>query len=255
MTPPAKPRQPEDPKSSKDRPACLFNGMIAPLIPYGIRGVATYPGLGNLYWAEHSVPLLSTMIRDWHARWGQGPFPIGMVQPAPFPCDRWPKRRKDAYSLQRESQLLILDEFPNIGLATTTDLGDLEEIHFTNKQEVGRRLALWALAKTYGQPGIVYSGPVYHSMRVEDGRVRLFFESLGGGLASRDGKALTDFSIAGGDKKFVEATAVIDGDSVVVSSPEVPRPVAVRFGWHQEAEPNLSNAAGLPASPFRTDRW
>ena len=138
-------------------------------------------------------------------------------------------------------------------MAVITDIGNVNDIHPRNKEEVGRRLSLWALAKTYGVDGLEYSGPVYKSMKVEGGKAVLTFDHAEG-LKSLDGKALTWFTVAGEDKKFVPATAEIVGSTVVVSSDAVPNPVAVRFGWHETAEPNLGNGAGLPASPFRTDR-
>jgi sialate O-acetylesterase len=137
----------------------------------------------------------------------------------------------------------------------TTDIGDTKDIHPSNKQDVGKRLALWALARTYGRQDLVYSGPLYRSMEVEGSRIRIDFDHTGSGLTSSDGKPLGRFEIAGDDRKFVAARATIDGDTLVVTSDEIHDPVAVRFGWHQEAEPNLSNREGLPASPFRTDRW
>ncbi|MCH7689239.1 MAG: sialate O-acetylesterase, partial [Planctomycetes bacterium] len=130
---------------------------------------------------------------------------------------------------------------------------NVKNIHPTNKQDVGKRLALWALAKTYGKKNLVYSGPLYQSMSIEDGRIRIKFKHAGSGLISRDGKQLSWFTIAGKEGEFVSAKAEIDGDSVVVSSDKVSKPKAVRFGWSQLAEPNLSNKEGLPASPFRTD--
>jgi sialate O-acetylesterase len=139
-------------------------------------------------------------------------------------------------------------------LAVTVDIGDLKDVHPRNKQEVGKRLALWAMAKVYDKK-LVYSGPVYKSMTVEGSAIRLKFDHVGGGLVARDDKPLTDFAIAGADQKFVPATAKIDGDSVIVTCPEVATPVAVRFGWRQDATPNLSNKDGLPAGPFRTDTW
>jgi sialate O-acetylesterase len=140
-------------------------------------------------------------------------------------------------------------------MAVTTDISTIRDIHPPNKQEVGRRLALWALAKTYGKTDVVFSGPMYEAMSVENDQVKIKFKPGHGGLKSRDGNPLTWFSIAGSDKKFVPATATIDGEMVVVKSPQVATPVAVRFGWHQAAEPNLCNQAGLPAVPFRTDTW
>jgi sialate O-acetylesterase len=144
---------------------------------------------------------------------------------------------------------------PNTGMAVTVDIANVKDIHPRNKQDVGKRLGLWALAKVYGKSDLVYSGPIYKSSKVEGNKVRIAFEHVGGGLMSRDQKPLSFFAIAGEDKQFAEAKAEIDGNTVVVSSDSVAKPVAVRFGWHQEAEPNLSNKAGLPASPFRTDTW
>jgi len=140
-------------------------------------------------------------------------------------------------------------------MAVTVDISDLEDIHPKNKQEVGRRLALWALAKTYGFDDVVCSGPLYKSMAVEGDRIRISFDHIGSGLATSNGRPPTWFEIAGIDKQFVKAKAKIENNTVVVSSDEVTEPVAVRFGWHEEAEPTLMNKEGLPASPFRTDRW
>jgi sialate O-acetylesterase len=250
--PPAKPKPPENPHTSRHRPACLFNGMIAPLTPYAIRGAITYQGLGNLFWARYSNALMPTMVADWRSRWGQGDFPLGMVQPAPFPCDRWPKQEPDAYSLQRESQLLLLDSVPNTGVALTMDIDDLDELHFTNKQIVGRRMADWALASVYGRR-IPYRGPVYKSMSVEGDKIRIRFFNTGTGLVTNDGGPPSHFTIAGSDKLFHPGTATIDVHTVVVHGPDVRRPVAVRFAWSETAVPNLFNKDGLPASLFRTD--
>jgi len=141
-------------------------------------------------------------------------------------------------------------------MAVVTDLvANLKDIHPPNKQDVGKRLALWALAKTYEKSDTVYSGPLYDSFTVEPGQIRLKFKHTAGGLVARDGKPLSWFSIAAADKKFLPAGAVIDGESIVVRSSSVTAPAAVRFGWYQLAEPNLVNKAGLPASPFRTDTW
>ena len=139
-------------------------------------------------------------------------------------------------------------------MAVLTDITTIGDIHPPNKQEVGRRLALWALANTYGKSDLVYSGPLYKAMAVDGNKIKVTFNHSVG-LKSRDGKDLSWWSIAGEDKKFVNAQAKIEGDTVVVSAEAVAKPVAVRFGWHELAEPNLSNGAGLPASPFRTDTW
>lgn len=242
----------EDPRKSRHRPACLYNGMVAPLIPFGIRGVISYQGLGNLNWAQHGRVLLSTMIKDWRARWDQRELPFGMVQPAPFPCDRWPQQHKDAYSLQRESQILVMNDLPNIGIAPTMDIGDLKELHFTNKQAVARRLANWALATVYDR-NVSYAGPIYDSMSVADGKIRIRFQNTAKGLTTSDGQAPSHFTIAGKDGVFHPATAAIEKKSVIVYSDRVTKPVAVRFAWSDTSVPNLINSDGLPASIFRTD--
>jgi len=227
----------------------LYNGMIAPLVPYAIRGAIWYQGETNVGGAYLYRTLFPAMIADWRAAWGQGDFPFLFAQIAPFPyapnnpCpELW------------EAQLMTLKSVPNTGMAVTTDIGDVKDIHPKNKQEVGRRLALWALARSYNRP-IVCSGPIYRSMAIEGNTIRLNFDHVGGGLAASDGKPLAEFTIAGADQKFVPATATIDGDTIVVRAEGVAKPVAVRFAWRDIAQPNLANKDGLPASPFRTDSW
>jgi len=150
---------------------------------------------------------------------------------------------------------MTLKGLPNVGMAVTTDIATIDNIHPPNKQDVGKRLALWARGAVYGEKDIVYSGPIYKSMKVEGNRIRLSFDHVGGGLASSDGKPLKDFIIAGEDGKFHPAVATIDGHAILVQSDEVKKPAAVRFGWYDTATPNLINKEGLPASPFRTDAW
>jgi sialate O-acetylesterase len=231
--------------------SCLYNGMIAPLIPFAIRGAIWYQGESNIPIAYKYRTLLPAMIRNWRTDWGQGDFPFGIVQIAPF---RYSDKDPACWAELCEAQAMTAKNVPNTGLAVTVDIGDLKDIHPKNKQDVGRRLALWALAKVYGKD-IVYSGPLYKSMAVEGGKIRVQFDRVGGGLISRDGKPLTDFTIAGNDQKFVPATADIDGACVVVSSPDITAPVAVRFAWRDDTSPNLANKEGLPAGPFRTDSW
>ena len=186
------------------------------------------------------------MIKNWRDDWGQGDFPFYYVQIAPY---KYNPAIPTAAEL-RWAQFLTL-QTPNTGMAVITDIGNPEDIHPTNKVDVGKRLALWALAKDYGRD-IVYSGPLYKSMKVEGNKIRIYFDCAGDGLVCKD-DSLTYFTIAGEDEKFVPAKAVIDGQSVVVWSDEVAKPVAVRFGWENAAEPNLFNKNGLPASPFKTD--
>ncbi len=237
----------------------LYNGMIAPLAPFGIRGAIWYQGEANIPRAYQYEKLLSTLIEGWRRVWfdragddsraarRQRDFSFYLVQIAPFNYNHPPEWLAEL----REAQLRVMQNVANTGMAVITDIGNLSDIHPTNKQEVGRRLALWALAKDYGR-NIVYSGPIYREMKVEGDKIRIYFDHVDGGLVCK-GDKLTWWQIAPEDGEFVEAQAVIEGDTVVVSSPEVKRPAAVRFGWHHSAEPNLFNKAGLPASPFRTD--
>lgn len=226
----------------------LYNGMIAPLVPFALRGVIWYQGESNRSNAAQYATLLSTMIRQWREDWGRGDFPFYYVQIAPF--DYGGDVGQSA--LLREAQARALS-LPNTGMAVTMDIGDPTNIHPANKQDVGRRLALWALAKDYGRP-IVFSGPRFASMQIEGAAVRIRFDFADGGLAARGG-ALTHFEVAGADRHFLPAEAEIDGDTVVVRSSAVIQPVAVRYGWCNACEPNLFNGAGLPAIPFRTDDW
>ncbi len=244
------PTPPADPFKAYGAPTSLYNGMIHPLAPFAMQGVLWYQGEANRGQAMHYHELMKALIHGWRDVWGLGNLPFLFVQLAPYRYDHNATALPELW----EAQAATLS-VPNTGMAVTTDIGNPADIHPRNKQEVGRRLARWALAKVYGQTDVVYSGPIFDSLTVEGKQVRLKFKYAEGGLASRDGKPLTWFSIAGADKKFVRAKATIDGETLLVESPEVEAPVAVRFGWHQLAEPNLTNQAGLPASPFRTDDW
>ena len=230
----------------------LYNAMIAPLIPYAIRGAIWYQGESNIERAFQYRTLFPAMIANWRADWGQGDFPFGFVQLAPY---RYNGHNPANYAELCEAQMLTFKSVPNTGMAVTMDIGNVTNIHPTNKQEVGHRLALWALAKVYDRQNLVYSGPIYKSMAVEGNKIRLQFDHVGGGLIASDGKPLVEFTIAGADQKFAPAKAEIDGAAVVVSSAAVAEPVAVRYAWHDAAQPNLANKEGLPASPFRTDTW
>lgn len=247
------------PLNNHRRPTSIYNGMVYPLIPYAIRGAIWYQGESNLRDGMIYHRKMKALIHGWREVWQQGEFPFYFVQLAPFNYDRIAAQRgqnRNPFLLPKiwEAQTATL-AVPNTGMAVITDVSNLRNIHPKNKQTVGLRLALWALAKTYGQDDLVYSGPLYKSMAVEGSTIRISFDHVGSGLMSRDDEALTWFQIAGEDKQFVEAVAIVDGDTVVVSNDAVQSPVAVRFGWHQNAEPNLANKEGLPASPFRTDSW
>ena len=254
-------RMPENrhPLRHHTRPTGIYNSMVHPLVPYAIRGAIWYQGESNLRDGMRYHKKMKALINGWREVWGQGDFPFYFVQLAPFNYSkRFNYRGSDAGHLFLpriwEAQTATL-ALPNTGMAVTTDIGNLTDIHPRNKQEVGRRLALWALAKTYGRDDVTHSGPLYKSMAVEGNTIRLAFDATGSGLMSRDEKPLTWFEIAGADKQFVAAKATIDGNTVVVSSETIENPVAVRFGWHQSAEPNFVNKEGLPASPFRTHPW
>lgn len=244
------------PSAPQNRPTSLYNAMIAPLLPFPIRGAIWYQGEANANTSEDALlyhKLFSTMIGDWRAAWGQGDFPFLYVQLANFK-ERYPDPQPHSpWAELRDSQRLTLST-PNTGMAVIIDIGEGDNIHPKNKQDVGKRLALAALAKAYGKD-VAYSGPMYRSFSVEGGRVRIAFDHTNDGLATRGGDHLVGFSIAGEDRRFVWAEASIEGDAVVVWSDEVAKPAAVRYAWADNPACNLYNGAGLPASPFRTDPW
>lgn len=230
----------------------LYNSMIAPLVPYSIKGVIWYQGEANAGHAKEYQTLFPALIADWRNQWQEGNFPFLFVQIADF---KMPLVWGDpiVWAELRDAQLKTLS-VPNTGMVVTTDIGDVNDIHPKNKQEVGRRLALWALAKNYGKK-IEYSGPLYEGMNIKSGKIHLTFTHVDGGLVAKGGE-LKGFTIAGIDQKFVPATANIKNGKVIVENPDVKEPVAVRYGWADvTTECNLYNAAGLPASPFRTDNW
>ena len=245
---PAQPRGPDHPYS----PAGLYNAMIHPLIPYGIKGAIWYQGESNAGRAYQYRKLFPAMIRSWRAGWGQGDFAFLFVQLANFMAVQQQPVERASWPELREAQLMAL-ELPNTGMAVIIDIGDADDIHPRNKQDVGKRLALAALAVAYGRD-LVCSGPIYDHMEVQGARAVLSFEHIGGGLVA-DGGPLKGFAVAGEGQKFVHAEAEIRGEKVVVWSKEVERPAAVRYGWANNPVCNLCNAEGLPASPFRTDNW
>ena len=235
-------------------PTVLFNSMIAPIIPFGIKGAIWYQGEGNADEWELYRTLFPAMVRDWRTRWGQGDFPIYTVQLSSYRPPR-AEPAESNWAAFREIQTQLQTIVPNSGMAVTVDIGNAMDIHPLSKAEVGRRLALVALAKTYHHP-IECSGPLYQRMETKDGKVVLYFTQVGGGLTAKDGEPLKRFAISGADRKFVWGDAKIDGQTVVVSCPQVPSPVAVRYAWDINPDGcNLFNASGLPASPFRTDDW
>jgi sialate O-acetylesterase len=233
--------------------ACAFyNTFIHPLAPCAFRGAIWYQGESNSGNAWEYRELFPAMIQCWRDRWGRD-FPFLWVQLASLGGPLGQPGDHD-WAVVREAQSLALS-LPKTAQVVSIDIGDPHDIHPRNKREVGRRLALAARAIEYGEKDLVYSGPVFAGMKVKGDTVRLRFRNVGGGLVAKDGP-LSRFAIAGEDRRFVWGEAAIDGDTVVVRSPDVPEPVAVRYAWEiGPAGANLFNAEGLPASPFRTDDW
>lgn len=229
----------------------LFNGRIAPLVPYALRGALWYQGESNNGEGMLYLEKMRALIAGWRDVWQMPDMPFYFVQLAPYNYGGPQNAEKLARIWEAQAAAL---QIPHTGMAATVDVGNPKDIHPKNKQEVGRRLALWALTKTYGKTGIVYSGPMYKSVKFDGGKATVTFD-FADGLKSRDGQPLTWFKLAGEDHTWVDAKAEIAGDKVVVTAEGVAKPVAVRFAFDQIAEPNLSNGAGLPASPFRTDDW
>lgn len=233
-------------------PSGLYEGMITPLERYRIRGAIWYQGESNALSAFQYRTLLPRLILAWRKAWGEGDFPFLIVQLPNYGGS--PELGDSAWAELREAQLLTAKTVPNTGIAITIDLGDPKNVHPPRKKEVGERLAYWALGTSYDQK-IVYSGPLYESMQIQGNQVRIRFTHTGSGLEAHGGGPLKGFSIAGADRKFHWAEARIDGDRVVVSSPDVPAPTSVRYAWANSPDCNLHNKDGLPASPFRTDDW
>jgi sialate O-acetylesterase len=252
LAPEDQPKAPA-PGGGEHAPTALYNGMIAPLQPFAIKGVIWYQGESNADRAEQYRTLFPALIADWRQHWGQPELPFLWVQLASFMAAR-PEPGASTWAELREAQAEAL-RVPNTGLATAIDIGEVNDIHPHNKQEVGRRLALAARRVAYGDKAVVYSGPAYASMAVAGPAIRVKFNQLGSGLAVKDGAALQGFAVAGADQKFHWATARVVGSEVEVQSKDVPQPVAVRYDWADNPSGNLLNKEGLPALPFRTDTW
>ncbi len=240
---PGKPQPPQDPQANGNRPTGLYNGSIAPLAPYAIRGAIWYQGESNSARGKEYQTLFPAMIGSWRKAWGQGDFPFLFVQIAPH---------NNMTPELREAQRVTTETMPNTAMAVTTDVGDAVDIHPRQKQPVGQRLAVAARALAYGEP-IEYSGPTVDSVSIAGNRAILTFKHLGGGLVAKEGE-LKGFTIAGADGKFEPAKATIEGDTIVVSSDSVAAPVSVRYGWANVPDVNLFNKADLPASPFKTEK-
>lgn len=257
-----------EPEKPKDEPALgtiayasgCYNNYIAAIHPFAIRGVIWYQGEGNGWNGIKEVSsgadyagVLTTLISDWRQRWGQEHLHFLIVQLANFCPPQATPPENDGWSEVRAAQAAVATTVPDCGVAVINDIGDAKNIHPTRKAQVGQRLALIAQAKIYGQK-VVYSGPIYTGMSVSGATLRLRFDQVHGGLVAASG-GLTGFAVAGADRRWVWAEAHIDGDTIVISSPAVAAPVAVRYAWSMGAVGTLFNSAGLPASPFRSDDW
>lgn len=267
--PPEMPGHPNVDRNHWVRIQSLYNGMIAPITPFAVKGAIWYQGESNGGEEGPYIDKLTAMIGSWRKLWGYE-FPFYYVQIANWLApvdDPSGATGPGQWQNNRMAMLKALDVIPKTGMAVTIDVGDAADIHPKNKFDVGERLALWALKNDYGMKDLVCSGPLYKGMKVEDGKIRIEFNYVGSGLMvgkkegtnptieDKEGK-LKQFGIAGEDKKWHWADAVIDGETVVVSSPNVPNPVAVRYAYQiNPAGCNLYNKEGLPASPFRTDNW
>jgi sialate O-acetylesterase len=239
--------------SLENQPTALYNAMVAPMTNYTIKGFLWYQGEANSSRAKEYTTLQPALITDWRNKWKEGSIPFLFVQlPNFMEVDYLPSESQ--WAELREAQLKSLS-VPNVGMAVAIDLGEWNDIHPDRKKEVGERLALAAEKIAYGEKDIVYSGPVYHSSTIDGNKVIISFTNTGSGLITNDGEELSQFAIAGADKKFVWAKAKIEGDKVVVWNDNIPDPMYVRYAWADNPDnPNLYNKEGLPASPFRTDR-
>lgn len=240
--------------NAQEQPASLYNGMIAPYVNYGIRGILWYQGEANAGNPEPYRKLLPSLIRDWRAHWGQGDVPFLIAQlPNYMEVDYLPV--DSSWAMFRETQMDATRSTPNTGCAVALGLGEWNDIHPGNKGLVGERLALLARQLSYGEKDLVASGPIFRSQEIKDGKIVLTFDHIGGGLVTNNGEPPAHFAIAGEDKKFKWATAVIENNQVVVSRADMPAPKYVRYAWADNPDfANLSNKEGLPAAPFRTDR-
>ena len=239
---------------AKNLPTALYNAMIAPLEPYAIKGVLWYQGEYNAKQAFTYRELFQALIKDWRAKWGQGNFPF-IYQQLPNFQPVYDRPIESDWAELREAQSMALKQ-PNTAMAVAIDVGEANDIHPVNKKDVGNRLALAARKLVYGEKTLVASGPVYKSMKVDGNKIILSFETFGSPMVNKGGNPLKFITIAGEDKKFVWGNAVIKGNTIEVSAPQIANPVAVRYAWAGNPDGcNLYNEAGLPASPFRTDSW
>jgi len=250
---PAPVRRPGEQRLDSRTPGAMYNAMIHPFVPYGIRGAIWYQGESNAGQPDEYRELLPLMIGSWRDAFGQGDFPFGVVQLASFKAAAPDKPVEGDWANLRDAQVHTARTAPNTGIVVASDVGEASDIHPRNKQEVGRRLALWARATTYGERDLEYSGPAYTKLEQRGSELVLSFDHADG-LKTRDGKAPAGFAIADASGEFVWAEARIEGTTVVLTGAGITKPTAARFGWCNNLEHlNLVNSADLPASPFRTD--
>ncbi len=241
---------PDTAKIIKNDPSVLFNAMINPIIGFNMKGVLWYQGENNRVNPLTYDKKMAAMVKEWRTKWNIGNWPFYYVQIAPNVY----KDHKGDIPLLYEAQARAMDLIPNSGMVVSVDAGSQKTIHPPNKTIISKRLAYWALAKTYGKEGIAYMGPVYKSLKVTDDKAIVSFEQIPLGLTAYD-QQLISFEVAGSNKVFYPATAVISGKTVVVKSDQVKNPVAVRYAFKDNAVGNLYNVEGLPLGPFRTDTW
>lgn len=233
----------------------LYNGMLSPVVGYGIRGCLWYQGEANVDAPDLYTQLFPSLVNDWRKKWGMGEFPFYYAQIAPFNYNKGEGKGKNSAYL-REAQTACLKLIPSSGMIILTDIGDARTIHPMEKEAVGNRFAYMALGRTYGKKGFPTTGPLYKSMQTEGNKITLSFDEMGKGLTTYR-QQLTGFEVAGEDKVFHPANARFgkDAQTVIVSSPEVEQPVAVRYAFKDYIKGTLYNMSGLPASSFRTDNW
>ena len=249
-----RPRAPRNPLTGNQRPANLYCGVLSPVLGYTIRGAIWYQGESNAGRAYQYRDLFPLMIQNWRDDWGQGDFPFYWVQLADFRAEQ-ESPQESSWAELREAQTMTMDRLPNTGEAVIIDIGEANDIHPTNKQDVAKRLARWALANEY-DISVPYRSPRYKSHQVENGRVTVTFDHVAGGLDTFDVSEVIGFQVAGADRSFVNANAKITSPTTVeVWSDSVTEPVAVRYAWADNPICNLRSRAGLPVTPFRSDDW
>jgi sialate O-acetylesterase len=247
------PPHPDGQMRGNHRPSNIYNGVLKPTIGYGIRGAIWYQGESNAGRAYQYRELFPLMISNWRQEWGQGDFPFYYVQLADFKAEATAPAESDWAEL-REAQTMTMDKLPNVGEAVIIDIGEGKDIHPMNKQDVGKRLARWALGQTYGMP-IAYRSPRYQSMTKNGSTVTLTFSHADGGFRPFDVNEAVGFAVAGEDRKWYPAIGKVVGDKIEVSAEQVADPVAVRYAWADNPVCNVYSKSGLPLTPFRTDDW